>query len=163
MAACQNGVSTGYEALASTKMSAVRGKAKADYHNIASDEEMTESYSAADKHFALAGAASSTNERSDGICSRPLAGSSSGASRTRSRSSRSTSKGESSAGEVQTAKHTFDDKRLESGGKTLRSESAGQRLINFCDPCMQRGVTGLSAPHNTIWVQTSPVNKNSEP
>ena len=73
MAACHNADSTGYEALASTKMSATRGKA-ANHYNNASDEEITEQHSAVDKKIALGGAASSTNERSDGPSSRSWQG-----------------------------------------------------------------------------------------
>ena len=83
--------STGYEALASAKMSATRGRA-ASHYNIASDEEMNGQHSAVDNKFALSRAASSTNEKSDGPGSRPLAGAVTSASRRRSRSSRSTSK-----------------------------------------------------------------------
>jgi len=91
MAACHNAESTGYETLASMNMSATR-KNTATHFDISSDDGMHGQHSAVDKNVAPCGAASSTNERSDGTGSRPLTGSVTGASRARSRSSRATSK-----------------------------------------------------------------------
>ena len=87
--------STVYETLAYADMSATQGK-QATHFNIASDDEMTGQHSAAEKMFSPNGEASSTNERPEGTGSRPLIGLSTGASRTRSRSSRTNSKGLSS-------------------------------------------------------------------
>ena len=105
MAECHIRISTGYETLASAKIDRDAGKA-AECFNIASDEEMGDSRSATDKTFAPNSAASTTNERADGAKERPLHGSSTGASRLRSRSSRATSRSGSSAEEVPVAMET---------------------------------------------------------
>ena len=125
--------STGYETLAYASMSATQGK-QATHFNIASDDEIAGQHSAADNLFSPDGEASSTNERPDGTGSRPLAGLTTGASRNRSRSNRTNSKGVSSEEDVQAAKHVAGDQQ--------KNNPAGKRPISSCDPRAPKGVTG---------------------
>ena len=132
MAARHIAQSTGYETLAYAGMSATQGK-QATRFDIYSDEEMTGQHSAADKQHPLDGGASSTNERPDGTGSRPLAAVASGASRNRSRSSRTNSKGVSSEEDMQAAKQVSRDQQkipLGSGSETLPSCPAGKLRIS---------------------------------
>ena len=102
--------STGYETLAYADMPATREKQALQYI-IASDDEMNGQPTAADKQQLPDGGASSTNESPIGTGSRPLAAVASGASRTRSRSSRTNSKGVSSEEDMQAAKQVSKDQR----------------------------------------------------
>ena len=129
--------STGYETLAYASMSATQGR-QATHFNIASDDEISGQHSAADKKNSPDGDASSTNERPDGTGSRPLAGLTTGASRTRSRSNRTNSKGVSSEEDMQAAKHVT--------GNQQKNDPAGKRAFSTCDPRAPRGVTGMQAP-----------------
>ena len=102
--------STGYETLAYADVTATREKQALQYF-IASDDEMNGQPTAADKQQLPNGGASSTNESPIGTGSRPLAAVTSGASRTRSRSSRTNSTGKSSEEDMQAAKKVSTDQR----------------------------------------------------
>ena len=118
---------------------------------------------ATDKQHPPNGGASSTNERPDGTGSRPLAAVASGASRNRSRSSRTNSKGVSSEEEMQAAKHVSRDQQkipLGSGSETLPTCPAGKLRISSCDPRMPRGVTGSQAPYKIQINKGVPLQKS---
>ena len=142
MSQWHNTTSTGYETPASMDMTATREN-NALHYDISSGDGKSDQHSVSVKNFASDDAAVSSNERTEGTGSRPLQGSVPGVSRARSRSSRTTSKSESSAEEMHTAKHATGDQPPGSVGKTTRTASAGNTVINSCDPRMQRGVTGL--------------------